>query len=233
LIVAVLSLVVLPSNRFARGPNPSSVVWSGSRLILRSRSIWGLAIGLAGIVAAGYVTADYLAQYFSQAHPSWGISTAALIVTVGLGFTIPGGILGGWIGERGFERRTTIAVFTAICGGGVLLIPYIQLPFYFLLYAVTAVAYGIANAVMFMIPSYLEESRGEGIALGIGIMNSVQLLFSSAFAGIFGLVAFSQGFTDAWILTGLTTLVLLPFLTFVKSSRARRSDQSGDQSSHL
>ncbi len=219
-----LSFIILPVDKGAsENLNQLSMIWSRGGLILRSRSIWGLSLGLAGLAVVGVAGIDYLPQYFSQSHPLWGINTAAEIAALGIGFTIPGGILGGWIGDKGIDRRIVLMVFSTILGLGIIVLPHLTLIFFWGLYAVAGIAVGITNAVMFLIPSYLKESSGEGVTLGIGVINTVQLLITSVFLSIFGFLSVTKGYTLAWTLIGVMAIVLLPLLLFVSSDGAKRS----------
>ncbi len=220
LVTTILSLVILPANKVNEQHDLSSVVWSQARRVLGSKSIWAISLGLAGFAAGGYIGSDFLAQYFSQVHPLWGIDTAAEILGLGLFFTIPGGIIGGWVGERGYDRRTILALFTFLIGLCYLLLPHLEVLFLWGLYAIAGFLYGVASSVMFMIPAYLEESKSESVTLGIGVINSVQLVFTSGFTILFGIVSVTQGYTFAFTLTGVTAIVLLPILFFLAPNRA-------------
>jgi MFS transporter, ACS family, D-galactonate transporter len=218
LIVTGLSFVILPAVQSTKKAEQLSAIWSMGLKIFRSKSIWGLALGLAGFTAASYTPIDYVAQYFSQVHPAWGIHTASYIAATGIGFTFPGGILGGWIGDRGFSRKRVMLCLGVVFGLLWILLPYIPLDAYWGLYAVAGIAVGLAAALTFLIPSLLEESRGEGVTLAIGLINTTQLIFTSGFLAFFGFLSVTSGFNPAWTASGLVTLALLPFLFLVASN---------------
>jgi predicted MFS family arabinose efflux permease len=119
-----------------------ATVWAKGKIFLRSRSIWALSFGLAGFVAGSFVPIDYITQYFSTTHPSWGITTAAEIAAVGMGFTIPGGIVGGIVGERKIDRRAVLALSSVIFGACLLVLPYLNLTFLWFLYAIAGIHLG-------------------------------------------------------------------------------------------
>jgi MFS transporter, ACS family, D-galactonate transporter len=219
LAVSGLSFVILP--RAGTGPSTIiSVLWKRSLQIFRSKSIWGLALGLAGFAAASSVPIDYLAQYFAQIHPAWGIKTASEIAATGIGFSLPGGIIGGWIGDRGWNRKAVLLTFGTMFGLLWITLPFLPLFVYWGLYAIAGIAVGLVNALMFLTPSLLNESQGEGVTLAIGLINTVQLIFDGIFLAFFGYVSLIDGYTPAWILTGVACLILLPFLFLVASNQS-------------
>jgi MFS family permease len=222
-IMAILNKVILPTEAaHSGGLTQISAMWSAGRRVLRSRSIWALSLGLMGFSAGAYPPIYYVTQYFHDVHPDWGISTAAQVAAVGLFFTLPGASLGGWIAERGFERRMILLLFGSAFGIGVLMLPFLYVSYLVGLYAFLGLCVGVIYAVMYLIPSYLEESRGESLALGIGTMSTTQLLFTSIFLVMFGAMAISWGYAAAWISTGLLSVVLLPLLLLVTPTRAQR-----------
>ena len=131
----------------------------------------------------------------------------------------------GWMDWRQGNRSENCSdgLQVPILGLGIIVLPHLTLIFFWGLYAVAGIAVGITNAVMFLIPSYLKESSGEGVTLGIGVINTVQLLITSVFLSIFGFLSVTKGYTLAWTLIGVMAIVLLPLLLFVSSDGAKRS----------
>lgn len=222
--VAVLSLIILPKVKLQDNLQQLATVWAKGKGVLRSRSIWALSFGLAGFVAGTFVPIDYVTQYFSTIHPSWGITTAATIAAVGMGFTIPGGIVGGIIGEKKIDRRAILALCGVIFGACLLVLPYLSLTYLWFLYAIAGLQVGAVTAVMYIIPAYLNESKGENVTLGIGIINTTQFLFVSVYLSIFGIITVTHGFSFAWMISGLIGILLLPLLVLVSPSRGVSSE---------
>ena len=221
LLVTLVCFLILPKDSMKKEAQ-IRLVWSKGRSVLGSRSIWALALGLAGFTAGAYVPIDFLTQYFSQAHPSWGINTAAAIAAVGVMFTLPGGILGGRMGERkGVDRRLILGISGAIFGLMLLAFPFLNVEILWPWYAVAGIFVGIVSTVINIVPAYLKESEAENLSLGIGIISSTQLVFTSVFAILFGIIVEKSGFTPAWFTSGLITLLLLPLLFLVSSSRPK------------
>ena len=149
-----------------------------------------------------------------------GTQTAADIVTIFIVMSFPGGPLGGWIAERGWDRRWVLAVFAVADGALVASIPFLGLYSTAGLFVLMGLFEGVAFAVLYLIPSYLPESQGHGVALGIAVVNSIQVLLGSLIAVAFGYVAVAAGFTTAWILVGLLTIVMAPLVFLVAPNRA-------------
>ena len=94
---------------------------------------------LAGFLAAAFVPIDFITQYFSTVHPSWGITTAAELAAVGTGFTIPGAYFGGIIGEKKYDRRVVLALCGMIFGVCLVILPHLDLIFLWELYAIAGI----------------------------------------------------------------------------------------------
>lgn len=193
------------------------------RRVLRVRAVWGLALGLGGFAGAGYVPIYYLTTYFEQVHPTWGIGAAAQVAAFAVLATLPGAAVGGWIADRGFDRRTVVVLFALVFGLVVLWIPYATLPLLWIIYLVGGFLLGVTYAVMDLFPSYLEETKGPGMALAVGFIITCQTLFSSAVAIAFGFLVTTSGYTAAWLFSAFLCLALLPLLHWVPSSRAKQS----------
>ena len=222
--VALLGMVafnwwVLPNPLARAAAAGVAQRWAVARQVLRSRSIWALSLGLAGFWAAVYVVAQDYVKFAHVAHGAWGIQTAANLATIFIVASFPGGLLGGWIAERGGDRRIFLAVFGVADGVLIGAIPVFGLYATAGVFAVAGLFDGVVFAVLYLVPSYLPESRGAGLALAIAVVNSIQVLLGSIFAVVFGLVAFHAGFSDAWLLTGAFTIALIPLVLLVSPNR--------------
>lgn len=211
-----ISFLLLPRDRLITGEGKISDIWSKGRAVIRSRSIWALAFSLAGFTATSFALVDYTTQYFGQAHPTWGIGNAALVALVAVCFTIPGGLIGGRLAERkDSKRRIILLISCAVIAAILFAFPVLTLGSLWFLYALAGLIFGLGSTVMNVIPAYLPESKGEGLSLGIGIVNSTQLLFAGGFLGVFGFLAATYGFGSAWIACAIVTLILVPLLALV------------------
>lgn len=191
-------------------------LWLRGKPVLRSRSIWALALALTGFWGAVYVVTQYLVQFAFVVHPAWGTGAAAALAAGVVLISFPAGPVGGWIGERASDRRVTIAIFGALTGAIVFLVPVA--PLIVLVPALLALGFcdGVVFAVQYLMPAYFAETRGEELALGIGLINSAQVLVGSGLAVAFGYLITAQGWTVAWLFAGIVALGTLPLLVAVE-----------------
>jgi MFS transporter, ACDE family, multidrug resistance protein len=226
LALTLLALWLVPSGaggtgEVRRGAPATAIV----RRVLASRPIWALSVAIAGFWGAVYVVGQYFVDFAAVDHPGWGIPTAALLTALVVLVAAPAGPLGGWLAERGGDRRLLLGACTL--AGSLLLftLPYAPLPALVGILLVFGLLEGIVFAVTYVIPAYLPESEGEGLALGLSVVNSVQVLLGGALAIAFGFVAQSAGFGTAWLFAGAVGLAPLVVLLWIpQSRRAVRSE---------
>jgi len=173
-----------------------------------------------GLWAAFYVAAQYFVQYAHMVHPGWSLGLAAGLPTLMIAVEILGGPLGGWLGERQVDMRTLLGVCGVSAGVLVLLIPFASLDELWVVFAGLGFLDGAIFAVMYLLPTYLPETNGEGLALGLGLLNAIQICAGSALAIAFALVATYVGYTVAWVVAGVIALATLPLLVFVRGTSA-------------
>lgn len=212
--------VVLPRGPIARTPRNRWQLYEAVWRVLRSRSIWALSLAFSGFWGAVYLVAQDFVEFAYKTHPLWGTQTAANIATVFIVMSFPGGPLGGWLAEQGWDRRWVLVLFGAGDGVLIALIPILGLYVSAGVFVFLGLFDGIVFAVLYLIPSYLPESQGEGLALGIAVINSIQVLLGSVIVVLFGFVAVTFGFTAAWVFAGALTLAGLPLVLYVSPNRA-------------
>ena len=214
--MAVLVLVAAPPDppgELARRPGE---LWARSLRVFRSRSLWALAFALTGFWGAVFVVAQDMVQFAHDARPEWGVGVAAAIAAAVVLVSVPGGPVGGWLAERSRDPRWVAALFGALTGLMVLAVPFAPLPV--MVTAMLALGFfdGLVFTVIYLIPTYLAEGRGEAMALAVALLNSVQVLVGSALAVLFGFLAAGPGYTVAWAAMALLTVVPLPLLLLVE-----------------
>ncbi len=155
-------------------------------------------------------------MYAAADHAAWGIGAAAAVTTGVVLAAFPGGPVGGWLAERTRSRRSLAAGFTILSAGCVALLPFA--PLMVLVPDLIALGFfdGVVFSILYLIPTYLPEARGEGLALGVGVVNSIQVSLGSLVAVAFGVIAASLGYTVAWEFAALLTVAVLPLLAFVE-----------------
>jgi MFS family permease len=216
----VAAWFVLPVRSPEGSSRDSSGVYAAGRAVLRSRSIWGLSLALTGFWTAIYLVAQDFVDYAHTVHPGWGAGLTATLTAIVVFMSFPGGPIGGWFAERGRDRRALIFVFGAVVSLLVLAVPFASLWTIGPLFLALGFLDGVVFAILYLIPTYLPETQGEGLALGVGVVNSIQVLLGSGFVVLFGVIVERFGYTDAWLYAGLLSLATLPALVFVASNRA-------------
>jgi MFS family permease len=194
-------------------------VWDSALPIFRSRSLWALAFATAGLWAEFYIAAQYFVKFAYDVHPEWSLALAASVPTVMILLAVPGGPIGGWLGERVREMRWVLFFWGAGAGLALFLVPFLPLLTLVALFAFLGFASGVMFAVLYLLPSYLPESRGETLSLGLSFLNSIQIFLGSVLAIGFALIAQGEGYTAAWWFTGVIALAPLPLLAWVSGRR--------------
>jgi predicted MFS family arabinose efflux permease len=219
LVMAVVSLLTLPRTDPVPERRGLRKLWDAATPILRSRSIWALSVGTAGLWAAYYIAAQYFIDFASAVHPGWSIALAAALPTVMIILEIPSAPIGGWLGERSGAMHRQILFWGIASGVGILLIPYLPIVGLIALFAFLGVADGIVFAILYLLPSYLPEAHGETLALGLSFLNSIQIFLGSGLAVAFGYLAETLGYTVAWWFAGAVALAPLSLLYWVTGRR--------------
>lgn len=223
LVAALLCWVALPAESRVAAARPLSDVLGQSRRVLGSRSIWALSLALTGYWAAIYIVAQYFVVYAGTTYPGWGLTLAAALVTVVIVVSFPAGPLGGILGERSRRRVTLLAILGLATGGLVILIPFLPLVALTADFVGLGVLDGAGFAVLYLIPTYLPESQESSLALGVAVINSIQVGIGSVLAGAFGFLVVDWGYTTSWWVAGLLAIAFLPLLLLVSP---RASDPS-------
>jgi predicted MFS family arabinose efflux permease len=198
------------------GPRPLAssrreVVRTAVRL-LRSRTLWALALGLTGLWASGYILAQYTVEFAVSVHPGWSLPVAAALPTLLILMEVAGGPLGGWLSERYRGRLILLAVWGVPVGAVILLIPYVPIAGLVAIFAFYGLGQAVAFANLYVLPAYLPGIEPETFAFGLALINGVQILLGSACAIAFGFIAADYGYTIAWFFAGAISLATLPFL---------------------
>ena len=216
---AAVATMVLPPTTRPPARRAMRELWDKALPTLKSRSLWALSISTAGLWAAYVLAAQYFVQFAASVHPTWSIAIAAGIPTLMIVFEIPGGPIGGLLGEREAEMRRVILPWGVASGIAFFLVPYLAFPELFGLFAFLGFADGVVFAVLYLLPVYLPESRGENLSLGLATLNAIQIFLGSTLALGFAFVAGAYGYTAAWWFTGVIALVPMPLLIWVSGRR--------------
>lgn len=230
LLVAVLASFLLPPLPGRTTLPDWTAAWRVGRPLLRSRNLWALSLGLAGVWTAFYVAAQYFVQFAHDVHPNWPLALAAGIPTVMIVTEVLGGPIGGWFAERRADMRRILVYWGIASAVGLFLIPFLPFLALWPLFVFLGFADGVLFAVLYLIPTYLDEGKGENTALAIGLVNSIQLFLGSLFAVVFGVLASGVNYTAAWVFAAVITVGFLPVLIFLRAPRSGVDPMPGEAS---
>ena len=214
-----------------RPPRPDHVpARSGppGRKVLRSRSIWALSLALSGFWAAVYIVAQYFVDYAQTVHPGLGdrprrdpdrASSSCSPSRAGRsagGSRIAGPTDGycsrgsaAWRASSSSRSRSCRSMRCGRCSWR------------------SASSTGCASRSSTSSPRTCRRPGIEGLALGVGVVNSIQVVVGSASAIAFGYIVEAGGFTLAWIFAGVLSLGMLPLLVLVQPNRAGPPGREG------
>jgi predicted MFS family arabinose efflux permease len=216
LVVAGIAPVLLPPTVGAgEAPVSARNLWRSGLPVLRSRPLWALSLAIAGLWAAFYAAAQYFVEFASEAHPGWSLTLAASVPTVMIAAEVVGGPVGGWFAERRSTLRRILLLWGIASGVGIALVPWLSLTASWPLFAFLGFADGVVFAVLYLLPSYLPELAGSSFALGLALLNSIQIFLGSGLAIAFAVMATWAGYSVAWAVTGAVAIAFLPFLLAV------------------
>ncbi len=208
----VVAPMLIPQIRAVPARRPLTSLWRAAGPTLRSRSLWAIALGTAGLWAAYVLAAQYFVQYSAAVHPTWPIAIAAGIPSLMIVFEIPGGPIGGFLGERARDMRRVLLLFGAVAGVLFFTIPYLGFTELFGLFALLGFADGVIFAVLYLLPVRFPEAKGEHLSLALALVNAIQIFLGSGLALGFAFIADAYGYTVAWWFTGAIAVLPLPLL---------------------
>jgi len=218
--VALAAVLLLPATPHETR-TPSRGLWSASLPVLRSPGLWGVAVGGGGLWGGYYIAAQYFVTFAHQVHPGWSLALAAAAPTVMIAVEVPGGPLGGWFGERSRDMRRALVAWGIVAGILLAAVPFLSLGTELAAFAVLGFSDGVTFTLLYLIPTYLPEVSGNRVALGLALVNFVQILIGSAIALGFAFVAATTGYVVAWIFAAAATVGFLPALV-LSTPHARR-----------
>ncbi|MFZ1024489.1 MAG: MFS transporter [Thermoplasmata archaeon] len=216
----LLAIVFLPPPVALESTLPDRSVRQRAGRVLRSRWLWGLTAGFAGLVIAASLAIAYVSTYVIRVHPGWGIGYAGALGSISLFFTIPGSLLGSRLSEGGSDRRTLSVVLGILFAPIILLLPFLDQAVLVVDYVLGGLIVGAILPLLFAMPSNFRETEGGNTSVAIGVIETSQVLLQGGAAVLFGFLVVGLGFTSAWVIFGLVALAPLPALMLVPANRA-------------
>jgi MFS family permease len=141
---------------------------------------------------------------------------ASLLTSLVLIVPIPGSLMGGWLSDKTRNRKAFLLYPSIAFGLGTALIGFATLRQSLLLLPVLGITESFCFVSMYAAPFQMDDLAVEQKAISISLMNSVQILGAFVLPILFTMVAEIYDYTNAWILTGVFTLVFVPFLYLFK-----------------
>ncbi|MCI4348260.1 MAG: MFS transporter [Thermoplasmata archaeon] len=221
--VGVVCAFSLPAVHHPDAPERPTPGLSPAARVLRSRSVWGLSLGFAGLSMAAAVGLDFVSKFLRDVHPGWGISLAGLLGSVALLATIPGSLLGTWASERGRDRRVVGVLLGVLFGSVAVAIPFLNEAELVVEFAVLGLLAGTTLPVFFAMPSHFPEVQGGGSAIAMGVLETSQVFLTGLAAPLFAFGVLWSGYTWTWVAFGVLAIATLPALGWVVPNRALRS----------
>jgi len=221
LAVAAPAPILVPRGEETRIARPRDLART-ARPVLTSRGLWAIALGGSGLWGGFYIAAQFFVNFAHAVHPAWSLALAAAAPTVMIAVEVLGGPVGGRMGERSRDMRRLLVGWGVVSGAILAVVPFLDLGPVVAVFVPLGFADGLTFALLYLLPTYLAELRGSVVALGLALINFVQILIGSVLALGFALVASAYGYTAAWLYAGLAAVAFLPALALVGSGPARR-----------
>jgi predicted MFS family arabinose efflux permease len=221
--MAVVCALSLPALHHPDAPPRPVERLATARRVLRSRSVWGIALGFAGVSMTIAVGLDFISTFLHAAHPGWGLSLAGVLGAVGLVATIPGSLFGTWASERGTDRRVAGGLMVVVFGVLTAAIPFLNAVELVADFVGLGLMAGATLPIFFEMPSHIPEVQGGGSAVAIGFLETSQTVCQGVAALAFALAILLSGYTWSWIAFGVLAIATLPALAFVVPNRAVRA----------
>lgn len=183
--------------------------------VLRNRQIWYMGAGLLGLWSSSYAISQFL-PFFEVKVNLLDPTSAGLLAALSLLVPIPASLLGGWLSDRLRNRKAFLLYPTILFGIGTALIGYVGFGTSLVLLSLLGLFQAFAFVAMYAAPFQMNELAIEQKTISISMMNSIQILGAFALPILFADSAANLGYTNAWIIAGLFTLVFVPLLLLVK-----------------
>jgi MFS family permease len=214
LITTVENIIVIPKD-IKNDADPE--IYAKIKMVLTSKSVWALAIGLSGFWGAYFTAAQFLVTYSESIKhivPSIAGSMSSLILLMG----IVGGPIGGKLSDKLGKRKLFMYIPAISIGVLFILIPFSDLFNLFAIVILIGFLDVIVFSILYAMPAEYAEIETEYLPLAIGLINSVQILIGSVSPFLFGYIVDLSNYTIGWIFLGIFTIMFLPVLHFAKGT---------------
>jgi MFS family permease len=219
LVTLAMMLVAFPVP-----PNESGEI-GGAHLSLASLKriftqpiLWVVGFSFLGAYGA-YLSAAQLLPHYAQAHLGASAEQGELLSVFLLLGGIPGGFIGGWIGDKFLGVKGTLLLGLVIEGVALLMVPYLNVPG-LIVVAGAVGCFGIISFVTWIsLPGKLDHALHiSDVPTAVGLMLTIIAIGGAAMPPIYSQIVTNYGSDAAWWFLGLATLIFAIFALFTPAS---------------
>jgi MFS family permease len=215
LLVAALILMQAVIRNVVRDPAKKQDAGRALARVLKNRQVWLIAVGPIGMWSAFYVVGQLLPFYENSVR---GVSLALSGFMASMILIVPifGAPLGGWLSDRLKNRKAFLVYPPIIFGVAVALLGYAGFGGSVAILATLGLMDALTFTAMYAAPYQMDDLNDDQRVISISLMNGVQIIGSFILPVAFTIIAKSNGYDLAWVVSGIFVIAFVPFLLFVK-----------------
>ncbi len=212
LIICVLCLVLLRVPRSeARSLSAGTFEWKAVGRVLGNRNLWLVGFSFFGVYGAGLTTAQLLTTYLSQVS-ALSAQTGGFFSALFVLMAIPGSVVGGILADRTPNLRAVFVVPWVLLGLSLCLFPFLGMVGVWMLVLVAGTCQQFGFSAWAAMPGhYRDRVSPQDVATAEGLLLTAGGLGGFVVPVIFGMIARSSGYTPAFLLGGIVSIVFALF----------------------
>lgn len=220
----VMMLVAFPAPQNERGEiGGAHLSLASLKRIFTQPILWVVGVSFLGAYGA-YLTAAQLLPHYAQQHLGASAEQGELLSIILLLGGIPGGFVGGWIGDKLLGVKGTLLLGLVIEGVALLMVPYVGVPGLIVIAGAVG-CFGIISFVTWIsLPGKLDHTLHiSDVPTAVGLMLTIIAIGGATMPPIYSEVVSNYGANAAWWFLGVTTLVFAVFALFAPVSMSAPS----------
>ena len=222
-VTLVMMLVAFPVPSSESGEiGGAHLSMASLKRIFTQPILWVVGFSFLGAYGA-YLSAAQLLPHYAQEHLSASPEQGELLSVVLLLGGIPGGFIGGWIGDKLLGVKGTLVLGLVIEGVALLMVPYLGIPG--LVVAAGAIGcFGIISFVTWIsLPGKLDHTLHiSDVPTAVGLMLTIIAIGGAIMPPLYTQIVSSYGASTAWWFLGVATLVFAIFALFAPVAASER-----------
>jgi predicted MFS family arabinose efflux permease len=222
-VTLVMMLVAFPVPSSESGEiGGAHLSMASLKRIFTQPILWVVGFSFLGAYGA-YLSAAQLLPHYAQEHLSASPEQGELLSVVLLLGGIPGGFIGGWIGDKLLGVKGTLVLGLIIEGVALLMVPYLGVPGV----VVAAGAIGCFGIISFVtwisLPGKLDHTLHiSDVPTAVGLMLTIIAIGGAIMPPLYTQIVSSYGASAAWWFLGVATLVFAIFALFAPVAASER-----------